>query len=401
MTNNTSTKQSSAPLRKMIIRVLLPLIVVTLGAYGAYLIFKSGPKAKRRQPVRKAELVHVQTVQRTSPKVNIQAMGTVMPARQVTLNSQVSGRVVALSPEFVIGGHFQADEMMLKTDPREYRLTIIQRQSDVTRAQYELKLEIGHQDIAKREMELFHSGKSVSKKDRELALRKPHLANARAALKAAKAALDKARLDLERTVIKAPFNALIQEKQVDLGANISTQTPLATLVGTDQYYVEASVPANQLQWIKIPSDSLATGARVTIKPDAKVKSVYQGHVIRLRADLEPEGRMARILISVKDPLGLHTSMPEDKVPLLLGAFVNLEIEGPHLKELFAIPVTALRDGRRLWIMDANDVLAVRDTHVVWREREAVYVRDGLEEGEKLIISALGAPVAGMPLRVKK
>ncbi len=406
MTDNTPAQQSppqTAPsFRKTLIRILLPVIVVTIGAYCAYLLFKSGPKAKRRQPVRQAVLVQVQTVQRTSPKVNIQAMGTVMPARRVTLHSQVSGRVVALEPEFVISGHFQAEAMMLKIDPREYRLTIVQRQSEVTRAQYELKLEIGRQDIAKRETEPFHSGPSVSKKDRELALRKPHLANARASLKAAKAALAKARLDLERTEIKAPFNALIQEKQTDLGANISTQTPLATLVGTDQYYVEASVPANHLQWIKIPSNSQATGARVTIKPDTKAKSAYLGRVIRLRADLEQEGRMARILISIQDPLGLQTPMPQDKsLPLLLGAFVNLEIEGPQLKELFAIPAIALRDGKRLWILDTDNVLAIRDTEVVWRERETVYVRDGLEQGESLILSAISAPVTGMPLRVKK
>jgi len=405
MTDNTPAKQSpdeTAPsFRKKIMRILLPVIVVTLGAYCAYLLFKSGPKAKRRQPARQATWVQVLTVQRTSPKVNIQAMGTIMPARQITLHSQVSGRVVELAPEFVIGGRFQAEEMMLKTDPREYRLTIVQRQSDVTRARYELKLEIGRQDIAKREMELFQSDKSTSKTDRALALRKPHLANARASLKAAQAALSKARLDLERTEIKAPFNALIQEKLIDLGANISPQTLLATLVGTDQYYVEASVPANHLRQIKIPSDSQTMGARVTIKPDAKTESAYQGHVIRLRADLEQEGRMARILIAIHDPLGLQTPLPLEKPPLLLGAFVNLEIEGPHLKELFAIPVTALRDGKRLWILDTGSVLAIRDTEVVWRERETVYVRAGLEEGESLVVSAIGAPVTGMPLRLKK
>jgi len=345
--------------------------------------------------------VEVQTVQHISPKVNIQAMGTVMQARQVTLYSQVSGKVVELAPEFVIGGHFQAGEMMLKTDPREYRLTIVQRQSEVVRAQYELKLEIGRQDIAKREMELFQSGKSTSKTDRELALRRPHLANARAALKAAQAALAKARLDLERTVVKAPFNGLIQEKKIDLGANISTQTPLATLVGTDQYYVEASIPANQLQQIKIPENSEATGARVGIKTQPDAGSAFQGRVIRLRADLEPEGRMARILISIKDPLRLHSPAHEKKPQLLLGAFVNLEIEGPRLKEVFAIPVTALRDGKRLWIMDTGNVLTIRDTAVVWRERETVYVKQGLGDGENLIVSAISAPVTGMPLRIKK
>lgn len=401
MTDNTPAKQFSTSLRKTIIRIILPVIVVTLGAYCASLVFKSGPEAKRRKPVRQATWVQVLTAQRTSPQVNIQAMGTVMPARQVALHSQVSGRVMELTPEFVIGGHFEAEEMMLKTDPREYQLTIVQRQSDVTRARYELKLEIGRQDIAKREMELFQSGKSASKTDRALALRKPHLANARASLKAAKAALAKARLDLERTEIKAPFNALIQEKQIDLGANISPQTPLATLVGTDQYYVEASVPANHLQQIKIPSDSQTIGARVTIKPDAKAKSAYQGRVIRLRADLEREGRMARILIAIQDPLRLQMPVPPDKPPLLLGAFVNLEIEGPHLKELFAIPVTALRDGKRLWIMDTDNILEIRDTEIVWRERETVYVKNGLHEGENLIVSAIAAPVAGMPLRLKK
>jgi multidrug efflux pump subunit AcrA (membrane-fusion protein) len=168
-----------------------------------------------------------------------------------------------------------------------------------------------------------NSGKPADPADVELALRKPHLAKAQSDLAAAQAELDQAKLSLSRTDITAPFNSVVRDKFVEIGSQMSTQDALAELVGTDEYWIRVSLPVDRLRWIRIPSNRSETGALATIH--------YRGHqrtgrVIRLLGDLEAQGRMARILVSVKDPLGRKGTQP-DTMPLLIGEYVRVEIQG--------------------------------------------------------------------------
>jgi multidrug efflux pump subunit AcrA (membrane-fusion protein) len=203
-------------------------------------------------------------------------------------------------------------------------------------------------------------------------------------------------LDLERTQIRASFNAMVRSKSVDIGSQVTPQEPLAEMVGTDNYRIQVSMPLDRLEWIQTPSQ--------TGDPGSKVRIIYgQGHersgqVVRLLGDLATEGRMARILVEVADPLGLNAST-KDRTPLLIGEYVRVEIQGRKLDGVFEIPRTALRDHSSVWLVGKNQTLEIRKVRAIWRDPEIVLLKDALKPGEHLIISDLAAPVTGMMLRV--
>ena len=422
-----------------IVRLLLVVAVLAVGGGISFYWMTHKPKAERRPPQAQAALVEVSRVLPEKQTVVVGAMGTVVPARSIQLAARVGGQVIDVSSEFAPGGRFKAGEIMARIDPNDYELAVrrqetevarsqalveqragevLQRISDVTRAESALALEMGQQEVAQREYELL--GSTVVAEDRDLVLRQPQLRTAEAARDAAKAAkrsaegtskaaeaaesaamvaLETAELDLARTTIRAPFNAMVQSRNVDLGAQVAVGAPLAPLVDTDEYWVQVSVPLGQLRWIRIPGVNGATASAVRVYHEAAwgAGAFRAGEVVRLMTDLEPQGRMARLLVAVKDPLGLKRP-PEQRRPMILGAYVRVEIDGRELPGVIRVARTALRDGDRVWVMQADRTLDVRKVKIVWGGLDHVFVTDGLHEGDLLVTSDLAAPVQGMALR---
>jgi RND family efflux transporter MFP subunit len=386
--------------RKKILRigvhVILPLLVVA-GSIGFYKHqIHTRPQAERRKPPRQAYLVTVEPVHRTAWTTSVSAMGTVTAAKEVTLSPEVTGVIIRIDPEVVPGGIIEKGQLLFEIDGRDYQAIVKQRESDLARARLELKLESGNQSVARQEYKMLEE--IIEEEDKELVLREPHLENARAALEAAQAALDKALLDVQRCTIEAPFNAVILKKFADVGARVSPSSPLVSLLGTDEYWVEVSVPTDQLSWIQIPRANGHDGSNVKIyNPSVWGSSVYrEGHVIRLLSQLEEQGRMARLLVAIEDPLELDG--PRSGFPLLIGTYVRADIEGKPIPDVFAIGREVLRDGHTVWIMNTDNKLEIRPVDIVFRGREVVCVTDSLSDGERIVTSDIPAPVEGMELR---
>jgi RND family efflux transporter MFP subunit len=401
MTSNQNTQPRISIPRKILrafLLYILPLAVLAGGIIGAVRLYETGPKARRKIPRKNAALVQVQEITRNDTHANIKVMGTVVAAREIVLQPRVSGEVVKISPKWEPGGQLEAGEFILQIDPEDYELAVEQARSAVAQARYELKLEQGHQDIARREWELLDVKKDASELDRELALRKPHLKHAQAKLDAAQANLKQAQLDLDRTMVKAPFNCLVTAENIDLGAQVSPQTQLGTIVGTDEYWVRASVPVDQLQWIRFPESEGTPGSPAVVQQhlDTGSQSKRRGHVVRLMGDLEQQGRMAQVLISVPTPLKMDEA-EADGVPLLIGSYVNVNIRGKKIENVIPLPRTALREGNEVWIMSEDNKLDIRKVRFVWRNRDTVFVRNNIHAGERLVISDLAAPIEGMGL----
>lgn len=385
--------------RRLRLAASLILGVLLLGASAAVSAYwlMNKPKPKRRPPRSASVLVEIMPARHETKRVTIRAMGTVVAAQAIRLAPRVSGDIVQVSKEFLPGGRFVAGDLILQIDPRDYELVVRQKAYDVAQADRDLKLELGRQSVARREYELLKD--AVEKEDQELVLRKPQLKTAQAALTAAQAYLAKAELDLKRTDVRARFNAMVQSRQVNLGSQVSTGTQLAELVGTDEYWVEVSVPVDQLKWVKIPTKSHQPGSPVRVHYAAAWgPGIFRkGRVLRLATELEPQGRMAKLIASIRDPLSLK---PEnaDSPALILGAYVRIEIDGKDLPDVVRVPRLALRDGSNVWLMSPQNALDIRSVKIAWSGRDFVYVADELREGESLIISGLATPVQGMALR---
>jgi RND family efflux transporter MFP subunit len=359
---------------------------------------QNSPRARRRKPARQAKLVQVRPVHKADCITTVTGMGAVIPAQQVALQPQVTGKIVEISDDVIPGGVVQAGQKLVTIDHRDYEILVKQRHSDVARAEKDLKVEQGNQAVAKQEYELL--GEVVTDEDRELVLRQPQLAAAESALESAEAALDKAELDLARCDIAAPFNAVVRHKHVDVGATVSLNSQLVTLIGTDEAWVEVMVPVTKLKWLDIPQNNGQRGATVNIYNNSIWGSGRSrtGRVIRLAGELETQGKMAKLVVAVDDPFSLK---PENrgKPQLLMGSYVSAEIQGRMLTSVFPVDRSHVRDKDTVWIMDDGGRLEIRPVEIAYEGPDKVYVSDGLSENERLVVTDIAAPVAEMPLQV--
>lgn len=377
-------------------RMAAPLVVLAAGAGAAAYLMRTGPSAERRPAVVQARLVEVESVAWAARTALVEAVGVVVPARRVELRPEVSGTVVEVAANLEPGGLVLAGDVLLALDPRDFELAVDQRRADLAEAEAELRLEMGSQVVAEREFALL--GEEISGVARELVLREPQLRTARARVERARAALRAAEIDRERTVLRAPFDAVVEDRFVERGSRIDGTAVAVALVARDEYWVEVGLPATDLRWIRLP-DADGPGSAARVHPDAGDSGTVfrDGSVVRLRADLESEGRLARVLVSVPDPLATGRN---GLAPLLLGAVVPVTIEGVVVE---GIPIDRrhVREGDRVWVMRADDTLEIRTVTLGFRGRSEVFVTSGLEAGERLVTTDLATPVEGMALRVAR
>ncbi len=399
-------------------RLGLPLFILIAGILGARALIASRPSVPRVDHEAVPTLVEVLTVHARAERAALQAYGTVRAHRELTLFPRVEGYVIAQHDDLIDGGLVRAGAVLLKIDPQDYRLAVDAERGNLARAEFELQVEQGNQVVAHQEWDLLEPSIETSELGRVLALRQPHLKEKRAAVSAAKSRLAQAELDLTRTEVSAPCNALVLQETVEVGQLVNARSAVATLVCTDAFRVEASVPLNQLGWVEFPDavqpqaserlpNTAAKGSAVRILRDlGNGESVqWTGWVERLLGDVTENGRMARVLVLVPDPLGLEPfdraqARPdvEPRPSLLLGEYVRVEILGPTLPQTIVLPRSSLREDERVWVYNTRGELEIRHVEVALRRRDSVLIRAGLEDGDQVVTSSLPAALPGMRLQ---
>ncbi len=361
-------------------------------------LLQTSTKAKPKKRAPRAVLVEIKKLYPGSKQLRISAMGIVKPAQEVEIKSKVSGTLLSIGDNVIPGGFVQENEVLFQLDPVDLKISARQLSSELKKAKSNLELEKGNQRVSKKEYELL--GETVQPEERALILRQPQLKNLTAALEIVQAKLESAELDIKRTTIRAPFNGVIQSRYVDVGSQIGIATPLSHLVGTDEFWVEVTLPVNKLQWLELPIGNSDQGSIAIIKSgfERSESTSREGRVIRLAPDLEEKGRMAKLLVSVKAPL----SQQRDgyKIPLLLGSFVQVEILGTYLDDVVILERKYLRDGEHVWILNEDNRLTIRKVEIVYKDRDLVCLRK-IQKGERVIVSDLPVAVEGMELQVRR
>lgn len=380
---------------------LLAIVLIVFVLGGGIAAFRhmlaTRPKAGKGAPPRMQAVARVMEPSREDAALRVEAMGTVVPARRLELRPRVSGTVAFLHPDFIPGGRIGLGELLATLDERDFELELSNRRAALEKALMDLRIEEGSQRVAKKEWELLRGSRGIAadKNAEQLALRMPQLAQAKAAVTAAQAALEKAELDLGRTRIAAPFNAVVLERTAEIGAQVSSSTTIATLAGSDVFWVRLNIPQAALDWLELP-DPERPGSLVEIHAGGADAPPRQGRLLRLQGELEGGGLMAQLLVAVDDPL---SPTPEGAAPLLLGSVVRAEVQGRVLEQVTRIPRTALGDDGQILLAGPDDRLLIRPVTPVWSDERWVYLDEGLGEGDRLIVSQLANPVAGMELRV--
>ncbi len=381
-----------------ILKIVLPLLIVGLAILGAQALMLLGPTVPKASREVKPTFVEVLTARVRDEQTVIAAYGTVQGHQRLIVQPEISGRVVKLNPRLVIGETLSKGAVLLQIDPRDYRVAVDEQRASLAKAEFDLKLELGNQAVAKREWSLLNpSAGEVNALSRQLALRRPHLKEKRIALAAAKSRLRKAQLNLRRTMLRAPFHALVLNESVEVGQLINTRSSVATLVGTDEFRVQVSVPIKQVEGIVFPDAGRPSSVRVIRERGNGEPVVRQGTVVELLGDVTQNGRMAQVLVSITDPLEL-AKPARVRRPLLLGEYVRVEIQGPELHDVIVLPRDAVREGSRVWVKNAENQLEVRPVEVVLSQKETVLIGQGLRDGEEVITSQVPAAIPGLPLQ---
>lgn len=398
---------------KKVLKVILPLIFIAVGVGVAAVMINNPVKPHQQAVPEQVELVEVMTPELSNRTIVIDALGTVIPAKQIMVTPQLSGKITGMSSQLVPGGTFRKGEEIISIDPSDYQIALEASRERVADALFRLKTEKGQQAVAQQEWSLLKDSVPTTEEGKALALRIPHIEKAEASLKAAESGVRKAELDLSRTRITAPFNAIVLHENVDMGQVVGPQSQVAMLAGTDVYWVQVSVPVEYLSRITIPKKISQKGSEAElIISSGNLEIKRKGYVVRLLGDIESAGRLARLLVAVEDPMLLKSKENNDEQPLLLGSFVEVKIMGEELEGVYVLPRKALRDVEDevagegfttewLWVVDQESRLRFKQVEVAWRMKDEVYISSGLTGDEIIITNSLPTPIEGLKVEVKK
>ncbi len=385
-------------------KALVPLAILGVGLVVVGILSLTRPGVKQDRPPVSAPLVSVIEAQPRDLQFSVHTQGTVVPRTESDLISQVSGEVVWVSPNLVSGGFFEAGEPLLRIDPSDYRVEVEAARAVVarTRSEYErAKTEI------ERQRRLAEQGVASQARidDAENAFRV-----AEAELREHTARLARAERDLDRTEIRAPYPGRVRSEKVDVGQFTSRGVSIATLYATDYAEVRLPLPDRDLFYLDLPFDlngasdpdpsEAKRGPEVRLRAEfAGEPRTWIGHIVRTEGEIDPKSRMVHLVARVEDPYG--RSGVRDSVPLAVGLFVQAEIQGRTVENVFVLPRTALRTetGEDLvYVVDDGDRLRFRTVETLRAERDEVVIGSGLQPGERVCISPMAAAVDGMAVR---
>ena len=376
-------------------RVLLPVLILLLaGAATAAMILLKKP-VTRQVPPPVLPLVRVMRVEAGPATMVVRSEGTVEPRTESTLVAEVGGRLIEVAPELAPGSFFERGAVLARIDPTDYESALAQAEASVSQAEVLLAQEEADARLAIEEWEATEQQPPPPLVSHEL-----QLAQARAALAAARAARQQARRNLERTTLRAPFDGRVRSKLVDVGQFLPPAAPLAQIYATDWVEIPLPLGEDEAGFVDLP---FAPKAGRASHPEVRItasfgggRQPWRGRIVRLDGAIDPRTRMIRAIARVEDPYGRRGG--GRRPPLMPGAFVEAEIIGKRLPRLIALPRAALREGRAVLVLDGEQRLYRREVEIYRLDGETAWISDGLDDGEEICLTPLTQVIDGMRVR---
>ena len=380
-----------------IIKVILPIVIILISSAVAWKLFAYSPKAVPTSFTPKFPAVETLKVKPQNVRIPVYTQGIVRPKTTINLAAEVTGRIVETASQFADGGFFKKDDLLVKINSLEYRLAINKAEAQVASA---------FQQFAEAEAEYKQKKNEYRGIDQskitDFALRKPKYEEARAQLKAAESELELAKLQLIRTEIRAPFDGRIVEIKADVGQYVTPGNILAILYATDLAEIRLPLTQANLKMLSLPLTSSRNEFDSPI--GVKLFGDYAGHfyeweaeIVRTDASMDERNRLLYAIAQVTDPYGLDNTTTTSP-PLAMGMFVEAELQGRLIENIFVLPRSAVHGKNEIWLLDESLRLRVKHVNVLYRGESHIYISNGLRDGEIVITSPLDAVFDGMQLR---
>ena len=376
------------------LKIILPLLILVIGFVVFNMMGKLKKAPQRQHPIQQGVLVDVIELKSITHRVKVYATGTVQAEQEIALVPEVSGKVSWISPQLVSGGLFKKGETLLKIDTSDFELATEKARAEIAQVQVALATERERAKVALAEWERIDipdKGKPGPLVTREIQLRQQQ-----ANLAAVEANLQQTQLNLQRTELKAPFNGRIRQEQVGLGQYLRAGTSIGSFAGTDRAEIHIPLSPGELAWLNIPSATQKKGSSAIIHLPNDNSINWHGKLIRSFGEIDPNSRMATVVVIVEDPYQLENSL--NQPTLFNGLFVDIELQGEEYTDIISIPRKALHADNLVWIADSENHLDIRSVEVLRREKQQILIKSGVQAGEKLILTTLSGATAGALLR---
>ena len=372
------------------IKKLKPLFIL-LGAFAlSYLLWLLGQV--QPDPVEEAPApdVIVEILTPEDFQVKISSNGTTTPLTQTVLTAEVGGEVIYRSKKFSEGSSVIEDEILAKIDDTDLQLQYKNALLQLANAEVQYSLQLAEAEVAKQAWEKMGDGIAS-----DLTLKKPQLKQAEAFLAVAKAQVSSAEKKLDKTEIVAPYAGRIQNVNIDLGTTIIPGQPVGALYTSSEIEVTLAVKDNDLQFLSIPMDGRkldpSEQALVEIKSFYKGKNqTWIGRLERVDGVIDPITRMINLIAVFKNDF-----IEIDKPNLPIGLFVEAQIDGIKLKDIFSIPVNAISQNNEVYIVNNDNELVSIKLPILKKYSDFVIVKDGLKAGERIVTSKLSTASNGI------
>ena len=381
---------------KLNLKIVAPIGILTFGLVGAAALIATRSSVATETTKAPPPVVRVLDVRTESLQLSVPAQGTVSPRTESDLISQVRGQVIMVSPQFANGGFFKKDDVLVHIDPRDYELALATANVEVAQAQVRFAQEREESEVAHAEWSKIGTGDPS-----DLVLRKPQLAVARASLDAARARYQMAKLNLERTEIRAAFDGRVRAKRVDVGQVVGPNAPLGRVYAVDYAEIRLAIPDPDLAYLNVSlhrtgEAEITDGPLVDLHADfAGSHYAWQGRVVRVEGEIDPMTRMINLVARVDDPYA--AAGDGVRPPLAVGLYVEADISGRMVENAIVLPRSALRGTKRVLVVE-DKKLYFRDVDILRADSEQIIITSGLRPGEQVCISPLDTVVDGMRVR---
>jgi multidrug efflux system membrane fusion protein len=375
---------------KTLLRRSAPFLILLVFIGAAQLLISTKEAPEQKVDVAPIPVIEVITVQQKTVSLNLPSYGIVNPKYKTQLVTEVQGRLLTISPTFVAGGVVKKGDELALIEPSDYEADLMQAQALLAQALAALGEEQARGAVAKNDWKGYNSGTPP-----ELGLRVPQLKKEQANVKYYQAALARAQRNLERTVIRAPFDGIIKRRNVDLGQYVSLGTNLGELYNTRIAEIRLPLTNNDLAYLESVDKP---DTEVTLSASLAGKTViWKGNIIRSEGMIDAENRMVYLVAEIKDPY-LRQNRTEGQLPLKYGSFVTAVIKGRSVDGIVVLPSYIVRNGS-VAVVTAENTIEIRMVNVVRTDLENVYIKDSLADGERISMTNLNNMTNGQLVKV--
>jgi multidrug efflux system membrane fusion protein len=384
---------------KRFFQYFVPVAFVAAGV-GAYLfLIHSAPEPRQRPGGDTTPDVVARSLKTESYAITLHSQGTVQARTTSNLIPEVRGRIINVAANFREGEFIEEGDVLLEIDDGDYQTELIVADANLAQAELREFEEAARFEQAKLDWARLNPGQEAN----PLTLREPQMKQARAGTASAAARVESAKRNLERTKIKAPFAGRIMSKNVDLGQYISPGNQLARIYAVDFAEVRLPLTATQYSFLNLPSVYRGENASLREGPTVTLKSTvggtthqWRGRIVREDGSVDTKSRQLFVVAQIRNPYG---RTEDGRPPLKVGSFVQAEITGKTLEDVYVIPRKLLRENAFLLMVDKENYLERKTVDIAWETDDIVVVNGGLEAGDKLCLTEVPFALEGWPVNV--